>query len=90
MDRREFLKGTGWMSLAAAAAGSQMSKVCFGGDAPMAEFAVPPIKRVRIGFVGVLSDGSVAYGEFYLGDVDASVERGIAVGDYRIQAGWDL
>jgi len=60
IDRREFLKGTAWMGLAAAAAGFQMNKVCFGGDAPMAEFAVPPIKRVRIGFVGVGARGTYA------------------------------
>ena len=53
MDRREFLKGTGWMGLAAFAAGCQMDKACFGCGAPMAEFAAPPLKRVRVGFVGV-------------------------------------
>ena len=59
-DRREFLKGTAWMGLAAAAAGCQMDKVCFGGGAPMAGFAVPPMDRIRIGFVGVGNRGTAA------------------------------
>ena len=59
-DRREFLKGTAWMGLAAAAAGCQFDKVSFGAGAPMAGFAAPPIKRVRIGFVGVGSRGTYA------------------------------
>ena len=43
IDRREFLKGSAWMSLAAAAAGCQMDRLGLGGGAPMAEFAAPPI-----------------------------------------------
>ena len=60
IDRREFLKGTGWMGLAAFAAGCQMDRLGFGSGAPMAEFAAPPLKRVRIGFVGVGARGTYA------------------------------
>ncbi|MBR3221350.1 MAG: Gfo/Idh/MocA family oxidoreductase [Kiritimatiellae bacterium] len=60
IDRRGFLQGTAWMSLAAAAAGCQMDRICCGGGAPMAEFAAPPLKRVRIGFVGVGARGTYA------------------------------
>ena len=60
MDRREFLKGTGWMGLAAVTAGFQVNKVGSAVGAPMAEFAVPPLKRVRIGFVGVGARGTYA------------------------------
>ena len=60
MNRREFLMGTGWMSLAAAAAGSQIDKIRLDGGAPMAEFAAPPLRRIRIGFVGVGKRGTFA------------------------------
>ena len=60
LDRREFLRGTAWMGLAAAAAGCQLDKVSFGAGAPMAGFAAPPLRRVRIGFVGVGSRGTYA------------------------------
>ena len=59
-DRREFLKGTAWMGLAAAAAGCQFDKIGFGGGAPMAGFVAPRLKRVRIGVVGVGSRGTYA------------------------------
>ena len=60
IDRREFLKGTGWMGLAAFAAGFQVNKIVSGEGAPMAEFAAPPLRRVRIGFVGVGARGTYA------------------------------
>ena len=60
MNRREFFKGMGWMGFAAATAGCRMNRFGFGLGAPMADFAVPPLKRVRIGFVGVGSRGSYA------------------------------
>ena len=59
-SRRDFLKGTAWMGLAAMAAGCQMDKFNFGGGAPMAGFVAPKLKRVRIGFVGVGSRGTYA------------------------------
>ena len=58
--RREFLKGTAWMGLAAVAAGCQFDKVGFGGGAPMAGFVAPKLKRIRIGFVGIGSRGTYA------------------------------
>lgn len=59
-DRREFLRGTTWMSLVALAGGCQLTRMGFGGAAPMANFAAPPLKRIRIGFVGVGSRGTWA------------------------------
>ena len=43
MDRREFLKGTGWMSLAAAAAGCQMILFTTGRGTPFGS-VVPTLK----------------------------------------------
>ena len=60
MDRREFLRGAGWFGLAAAAAGCQFERMGFGSGAPMAGFSAPPLKRVRIGFVGIGARGTYA------------------------------
>ena len=60
MDRREFLQGTAWMGLAAAAAGCQFDRMFCSGGAPMAGFIAPKLKRIRIGFVGVGSRGTYA------------------------------
>ena len=53
--RRDFLKGTAWMGVAAAAAGciGQRNSLGFGAGGSMSHFAVPPIKRLRIGVIGV-------------------------------------
>ena len=59
-DRRDFLKGTAWMGLATVVAGCQFTRMGFGTGAPMAGFAAPPLKRVRIGFVGVGARGTHA------------------------------
>ena len=59
-SRRDFLKGTAWMGIAAVAADAQIDKVNFGGGAPMAGFVAPRLERVRIGFVGVGKRGSYA------------------------------
>jgi len=59
-DRRHFLKGSAWMGLAAAAAGCQFEKLNFGGGAPMAGYAAPKLKRIRVGLVGVGSRGTYA------------------------------
>ena len=59
-SRREFLRGSAWMGLAAVAAGCQADKIDFGGGAPMAGFAAPALRRVRIGFVGVGARGNYA------------------------------
>lgn len=54
-NRREFLKGTAWMGAAAMAAGcmSAGTKICDSTGAPMHGFTVPPMKKVRIGIIGV-------------------------------------
>lgn len=59
-DRRDFLKGSSWMGLAAVAAGCQFERMGFGTGAPMAGFVAPKLKRIRIGFVGVGSRGTYA------------------------------
>ena len=52
-SRRDFLKGTMWMGATAALAGcvSSAAKICAPGA--MTSFAVPPIKKVRVGVVGL-------------------------------------
>ena len=61
-NRREFLKGTAWMGAAALAAGcisgSNAKRVA--GGAPMQGFAAAPLKRIRVGCVGLGSRGSGA------------------------------
>jgi len=57
-NRREFLTGTAWMGLAAMAAGcmsgkSAVSGIGGGEGAPMHGFRVAPMKRVRVGVIGV-------------------------------------
>ena len=53
-NRREFLKGTAWMGAAAAAAGCATSgAVKLGGCGSMSGFAAPPLKKVRVGVVGL-------------------------------------
>ena len=58
-DRREFLKGAAWMGAAAMAAGciSAGKKICDSTGAPMHGFTVPPMKRIRVGVIGVGSRG---------------------------------
>ncbi len=61
-NRREFLKGTAWMGVAAMAAGhirrAHAQSATIG--APMHGFAVPPMKEVRVGFIGIGSRGTPA------------------------------
>ena len=61
-SRREFLKGTAWMGAAALAAGcvSRGNALCSGVGAPMHGFRVPPMKRVRVGVIGVGGRGAPA------------------------------
>ena len=58
MDRREFLRGTGWM-LAAAAAGGCVTHG-FDGAGTITNFAVPPMSRIRVGFIGLGERGTGA------------------------------
>ena len=55
MDRREFLKGLTWGSAAALAAGCTSGKglSLAGGGGSLCDFAVAPMKRVRIGVLGL-------------------------------------
>ena len=59
-SRRDFLKGTAWMLGAAAAAGCSIDKVCFSSCGSMANFAVPPMEKVRVGFIGIGERGFAA------------------------------
>ena len=64
-NRREFLTGAAWMGAAAVAAGcmSRKSAMCgLGGGvgAPMHGFRVAPMKKVRVGVIGVGSRGAPA------------------------------
>lgn len=59
--RREFLKGTAWMgalAFAAGCVGDRMRLVADGGS--MYDFRVAPMKRIRIGFVGIGGRGFAA------------------------------
>ena len=58
-SRREFLKGTAWMGAAAIAAGCTCDRFGFGAGGTMQGFALKPMRRIRVGFVGIgmLDDG---------------------------------
>jgi len=65
VDRRDFLKGTAWMAAAATAAGcmskaSAVNGLGGGKGAPMHGFRVEPMKKVRVGVIGVGSRGTPA------------------------------
>ena len=50
--RRDFLKGTLWMGAVAIAGGARCDlATCGGGE--MATFAAPPLRKVRVGCVGL-------------------------------------
>ena len=58
-NRRDFLKGTAWMGAAAVAAGCMSAKqgAGFGAGGSMFGFAVKPMKKIRVGFVGIVGNG---------------------------------
>ena len=60
MNRRDFLRGTAWMGAAAALAGCHLNRLGFGEGGSMQDFAVRPMKRVRVGFVGIGGRGTGA------------------------------
>ncbi len=60
MNRRDFLKGTAWMGATAALAGCQLNRLGFGAGGAMQNFALKPMKRVRVGFVGIGGRGTGA------------------------------
>ena len=61
-NRRDFLKGTAWMGAAAIAAGCMSAKnaPCSGAGGSMFGFAAKPLKKIRVGCVGIGSRGSGA------------------------------
>ncbi len=61
-NRRDFLKGTAWMGVAALAAGrvAAGNRLDSGVGAPMHGFRVAPMKHVRVGVIGVGSRGTPA------------------------------
>ena len=52
-NRREFLKGMAWMGAAAMAAGCASGKMRLGAGGTMQGFAAPPLRKVRVGVVGL-------------------------------------
>ncbi len=62
IDRREVLKGTAWMGVAAIAAGCSSNPLKFFGacGAPMQGFSLPPMKKVRVACIGVGARGAGA------------------------------
>jgi len=60
MNRRDFLRGTAWMGAAAAVAGCRLNRLGFGEGGLMQNFALKPMKRIRVGFVGIGGRGTGA------------------------------
>ena len=96
-NRRDFLKGTAWMGLAAAAAGCMSSdmKVTSGVGAPMQGYADKPMETIRVGFVGLGSRGpssarrlAVLPGVKIVGLCDILPERVAAANEWRVQHGY--
>ena len=52
-NRRDFLKGTAWMGATALAAGCMETRLFGTSGAPMMHYADKPIRKLRIGVVGV-------------------------------------
>ena len=59
-NRRDFLKGAAWMGAAAAFSGCATSAAKLGGTGTMSGFAVPPIKTLRTGHIGLGMRGPAA------------------------------
>ena len=60
MNRRDFLKGTAWMGAAAMAAGCANTIKFCGNGGMMQGFACAPLKKVRVGVVGIGGRGAGA------------------------------
>ena len=60
LKRRDFLKGTAWMGTLALATGCRMDRFGFGAGGSMQDFALSPMKRIRVGFVGIGGRGTSA------------------------------
>ena len=59
-SRRDFLKGTAWMGAAAMAAGCVNGLTIGGAGGSLQGFAAAPLKKVRVGVVGIGSRGEGA------------------------------
>ena len=59
-NRRDFIKGTAWMAALAAAGGGLGGCISLGGARPMSNFAVAPMKRIRVGIIGIGERGTAA------------------------------
>ena len=61
-NRRDFLAGTAWMLGGAAVAGCAIDKPALvgGGTGSMCNFTVPPMKKIRVGFIGIGERGTAA------------------------------
>ena len=61
-NRRDFLKGTAWMGLTAAAAGCHLNRLGFGEGGFMQNYAYTKLmgRNVRVGFIGVGGRGTGA------------------------------
>lgn len=62
MDRREFLQGTGWMGLAAVAAGCLGRRGRFFDGASMQGFRCAPLSKICVGLVGCGQRGMTVLG----------------------------
>ena len=60
MNRRDFLKGTAWLGVAALAGGCMADRIRLCGGGSMQGFACAPLKRVRVGIIGLGSRGLAA------------------------------
>ena len=96
MDRREFLKGTTWMSVAAVAAGcmSKGMKLTETCGAPMQGYHDKPMDEVRIGLVGLGARGplsamrlAIIPGIRIVALCDYAPERVAAANDWRVKNG---
>ena len=56
-NRREFLKGSAWLGLLAGASGCCISKLLPSIGAPMQGYACKPLRRVRVGIIGLGNRG---------------------------------
>ena len=61
-NRRDFLKGTAWMGLAAAAAGCHINRLGFGEGGIMQNYAYRKLmgRKIRVAFIGVGQRGTAA------------------------------
>jgi len=59
-NRRDFLMGAAWMGAAAMAAGCVSERFSLASGGPMLGFTVPPMGKIRVGFIGIGERGTAA------------------------------